>query len=92
VISFLSCSLEYGSTAISLLSSNIYLATLRQICILWYNSVGKLSPYSFNSHWNFKVQAIEKVIPNTANYRLEREDYWIKKLVTKTLLGLNKNH
>ena len=44
-----------------------------------------------HSHWNFKVQVIEKVTPNTPNYRLEREDYWIKKLATKTPLGLNKN-
>jgi peptide-methionine (R)-S-oxide reductase len=44
-----------------------------------------------HSHWNFKVQIIEKVTPNTPNYRLEREDYWIKKLATKTPLGLNKN-
>ena len=32
-----------------------------------------------HSHWNFKVQIIEKVTPNTPNYRLEREDFWIKK-------------
>ena len=44
-----------------------------------------------HSHWNFKVQVIEKVSPNTPNYRLEREDFWIKKLCTKTPLGLNKN-
>jgi group I intron endonuclease len=44
-----------------------------------------------HSHWNFKVQVIEKVLPNTPNYRLEREDFWIKKLATKTPLGLNKN-
>jgi hypothetical protein len=44
-----------------------------------------------HSHWNFKVQIIEKVTPNTPTFRLEREDYWIKKLSTKTPLGLNKN-
>ena len=44
-----------------------------------------------HSHWNFKVQIIEKVEPNTANFRLEREDFWIKKLATKIPLGLNKN-
>ena len=44
-----------------------------------------------HSHWNFKVQVIEKVYPNTANFRLEREDYWIKKLETKIPPGLNKN-
>ena len=44
-----------------------------------------------HSHWNFKVQIIEKVFPNTPNYRLEREDFWIKKLETKSPLGLNKN-
>jgi hypothetical protein len=34
---------------------------------------------------------IKHVTPNTPNYRLEREDFWIKKLATKTHLGLNKN-
>jgi hypothetical protein len=33
---------------------------------------------------------IEKVSPNTPNYRLEREDLWIKRLSTKTPHGLNK--
>jgi hypothetical protein len=44
-----------------------------------------------DSHWNFKVKVIEKVPPNTPVYRLEREDFWIKKFATKTPLGLNKN-
>jgi hypothetical protein len=38
-----------------------------------------------------KVQVIEKVIPNLPQFRLEREDYWIKKMATKTPQGLNKN-
>jgi hypothetical protein len=37
------------------------------------------------------VQIIEKVTPNTPTFRLEREDFWIKKLSTKIPLGLNKN-
>jgi hypothetical protein len=44
-----------------------------------------------HSHLNFKVQIIEKVTPNTPTCRLEREDFWIKKLSTKIPLGLNKN-
>jgi hypothetical protein len=48
-----------------------------------YNSPGHNS-----SH--FQVQIIEKVSPNTANYRLEREEMWIKRLSTKTPHGLNK--
>jgi hypothetical protein len=44
-----------------------------------------------HSHWNFKVQIIEKVTPNILTFRLEREDFWIKKLSTKIHLGLNKN-
>ena len=44
-----------------------------------------------HSHWNFKVQIVEKVTPNTPSYRLEREEFWIKTLATKTPLGLNKN-
>ena len=49
----------------------------------------------FNSkghdHLDMRVTVIEKVIPNTNNYRLEREDWWIKTLNTKTPKGLNKN-
>jgi hypothetical protein len=34
---------------------------------------------------------IEKIQPNTPNYRLEREDFWIKKLERKIPLVSNKN-
>ena len=44
-----------------------------------------------HNHYNMQVQIIEKVSPNTPNYRLEREEMWIKKLSTKTPNGLNKN-
>jgi hypothetical protein len=37
-----------------------------------------------HSHNDFSVQEIEKMSPNTANYRLEREHFWIR------LLGTNK--
>ena len=43
-----------------------------------------------HSQNDFRVQVIEKVIPNTVNYRLEREEHWIKVLGTKVPLGLNK--
>jgi hypothetical protein len=43
----------------------------------------------FNS--DLRVQVIEKVAPNTANLRLEREELWIRTLVTKRPSGLNKN-
>jgi hypothetical protein len=43
-----------------------------------------------HTHWNFSVQIIEKVTPNTPSYRLEREEHWIRKLSTKTPYGLNK--
>ena len=48
--------------------------------------------YSSTSHTHndFSVQIIEKVLPNTVSYRLEREEYWIKLLGTKVPLGLNK--
>ena len=49
----------------------------------------------FNSkghdHLDMRVTVVEKVIPNTNNYRLEREDWWIKTLKTKTPKGLNIN-
>ncbi len=49
--------------------------------------------FSSNNHSNsdMRVQVIEKVMPNTVNKRLEREDMWIKKLATKRPHGLNKN-
>jgi hypothetical protein len=49
--------------------------------------------FSSQSHSNsdLRVQVIEKVIPNTVNMRLEREEMWIRKLVTKRPNGLNKN-
>jgi hypothetical protein len=37
------------------------------------------------------VQVIEKVTPNHPQHRLEREDFWIKKMNTKTPKGPNKN-
>ena len=42
-----------------------------------------------HSHWDFQVQVIEKVTPNTDHYRLEREEFWIKKFATKIPFGLN---
>ena len=52
---------------------------------LHYDSTGHEKAYMI-------VQIIEKVTPNNDPYRLEREDYWIKKLVTKTPFGLNENN
>jgi hypothetical protein len=43
-----------------------------------------------HKHTDLITQVIEKVIPNTVNHRLEREEYWIKTLGTKVHLGLNK--
>ena len=43
-----------------------------------------------HSHWDLKVQVLEKVTPNTPSFRLEREEFWIKKFCTKTPFGLNK--
>ncbi len=55
----------------------------KEVTGVHYNSIG-------HNHYNLQVQVIEKVSPNTPNFRLEREDYWIKKLCTKTPSGLNK--
>ena len=55
----------------------------KEVTGVHYNSKGHNS-----SH--FQVQVIEKVSPNTPNYRLEREEQWIRKLSTKTPNGLNK--
>ena len=40
---------------------------------------------------HFSIQIIEKVIPDTVNFRLERESMWIRKLESKAPRGLNKN-
>ena len=52
---------------------------------LHYNSAAHEKAYMI-------VQIIEKVTPNTEFHRLEREDFWIKKLVTKAPFGLNENN
>ena len=36
------------------------------------------------------AQIIEKVMPNTPQYRLEREEMWIRLLETRVPFGLNK--
>jgi hypothetical protein len=55
----------------------------KEVTGVHYNFVG-------HNHTNFQVQVIKKVSPNTPNYRLEREELWIKRLCTKTPNGLNK--
>ena len=47
--------------------------------------------YSLKGHVysDFQAQIIEKVTPNTEMFRLEREEFWIKRFVTKTPFGLN---
>jgi hypothetical protein len=42
-------------------------------------------------HSEMKVQVTEKVTPNHHQYRLERKDFWIKKMNSKTPNGLIKN-
>ena len=44
-----------------------------------------------HQHKDFEFHIIEKVIPNTPHMRLQRENYWIQTLNTKTPRGLNKN-
>ena len=38
---------------------------------------------------NFKVQVIERVVPNTPHMLLQREHWWIRKLQAKKPHGLN---
>ena len=49
-----------------------------------YNSKG-------HSIDDFRAIIIERVVPNDAAWLLEREDFWIKRLETKTPKGLNRN-
>ena len=56
----------------------------------------KTSGLHYNSSAHEKayriVQIIERVTPKVDFHRLEREDYWIKKLVTKAPFGLDENN
>ena len=45
-----------------------------------------------HNHLHMNTTIVEKVFPNTPQYRLEREDYWIKTLNTKKPKGLNINN
>ncbi len=56
-----------------------------------HNTTSTGEHFNIHHHSEMKVQAIEKVTPNHPQYRLEREDFWIKKMNTKTPKGLNKN-
>ena len=40
---------------------------------------------------DFKVQVVEKVIPNTGHMLLEREHYWINRFNTLIPHGLNSH-
>ena len=42
-----------------------------------------------HTHWDFQVQIIEKVTPNSELLRLEREEFWIRKFATKIPFGMN---
>ena len=54
------------------------------------NTIGIHFSSPQHKHTDFSVQVIEKVLPNTVNLRLEREEFWIKTLGTLAPLGLNK--
>ena len=41
---------------------------------------------------DFRAMVIEKVMPNSNSFLLEREDKWIKTLDTKEPFGLNINN
>ena len=56
------------------------------------NAIGIHFNSKAHNHLDMKVTVIEKVFPNTPQYRLEREDFWIKTLNTKKPKGLNINN
>ena len=53
------------------------------------NTSGKHYNLKGHTHEHFQVQIIEKVMPNTELFRLEREEFWINKFVYKAPFGLN---
>ena len=59
------------------------------------NNKDKISGIHYNSPGhslaNFRVEIIEKVIPNTTHILLEREKFWIQKLNTVIPHGLNSH-
>ena len=50
--------------------------------------------YNMTNHSvdDFRALVIEKVMPNSTAFLLEREDFWIKALETKEPFGLNRNN
>ena len=47
------------------------------------NAIGIHFNSKGHNHLHMKVTIVEKVIPNTPHYRLEKEDFWIKTVHTK---------
>ena len=56
------------------------------------NAIGIHFNSKGHNHLHMNATIVEKVFPNTPQYRLEREDYWIKTLNTKKPKGLNINN
>ena len=74
---------QTGRTLYHRIKEHLYDITKgKHISSIHYNSQG-------HKHGYMQVQIIEKVTPNTEFHRLEREEFWIKKLVTKIPMGLN---
>ena len=56
------------------------------------NAIGIHFNSKEHNHLHMKVTIVEKVFPNTPQYRLERVDFWIKTLHTKKPKGLIINN
>ena len=54
------------------------------VCAHHFNSKG-------HSLDNFRVQIIEKVMPNDTHTLLEKEKLWIQRLITRIPFGLNSH-
>ncbi len=88
LVSCLKCNKQYvGQTG-----RKFYLRAMEHLNSIYHktNTIGIHFSSPLHNHNDFIVLIIEKVLPNSVNLRLEREEYWIKTLGTKQPLGLNK--
>ena len=89
LINYLKCGMQYvGETGRQLYKrgrEHLYNIDINKEAIgEHFNSKG-------HAKHHFTIQVIEKVVPDTVNFRLERESMWIRKLDTRTPRGLNIN-
>ena len=89
LINCLKCGIQYVGES----GRELYKRGREHIYIIENNKEAKGEHFNSKGHalHHLSIQIIEKVIPDTVNYRLERESMWIRKLESKKPRGLNIN-